>query len=249
MEILKSVTICLPHKDKDFEEKFLDFLSQFGKRDKNSIAFQSSDKNYSPLIDLKIGDCELPVVTFNLPDVNEIKLVNKSGKLKKSPYDHSPISIQEFLSRAKLLNFEFLDHLGFDIPWFEGVHPEIESLRNSLSSQSLYYLYPSGENWDFIIPATKDEILSKKISYEAIRRPKFEIVSLNDSSKPIVQFDMSVKESFKEIRQLYPEGIPDNYQGNVWVYIKNPYGINICFVVGHRSKADWYKFLEKGLIK
>lgn len=249
MKILESIKICLPDKDSDFQKNFLGFLKQFGKRRTNSVSFQKSNELYYPRVDLEFGTYQVPAVFFESTKKINVELVNKTNQSKKSPYSYSPISLFEFISRSKSLNFEFLDHIGFDIPWFDGLNPDIKNLRDFLSSQCLYYLYPTGENWDFILPATEEEILTKNIDYKTTRRSKFEIVSLDYTSSPIIQFDMSVSESFEEIKKVFPEGIPDNFLKNIWIYIENPYGLDICFVVGHRSKTDWYKFLKNGLIK
>jgi hypothetical protein len=248
MKLLNSITICLPKRDQDFEEKFLSFLSQFGKRDNSSIDFKISDKSYVPRISFKFAACSAPQAIFDASKTIEVGITNTTGQTRKSPFIYSSISLDEFIFRAKELSFEFLDHAGFDVPWFDGVHPDINKLRDFLPEECLYSRYPTGEDWDFIIPATQKEIATRELDYRVIRRPKFEIVFLNYSSTPIVQFDVSVKESFEEIRKIFPEGYPDNSLKNAWIYVENPYGIEICFVVGHRGNADWYKFLKKGLI-
>lgn len=249
MEILKTATICLPSKDQVFEEKFLDFLAQFGIRDKNSINFDVSNSEYFPKTAFKFGGCKSPVAVFDHSRESRVEISNTTGKERQSPLKYTPVKLGDFLERAEDLNFEFLDHVGFDIYWPEGAHPEILKARKNLSKKSLYFLNTTGENWDFIIPATASEITSKELDYKPIRRTKFEIVSLDYTSTPIIQFDISVKENFDQIKELFPEGYPDNFLKNVWVYIDNPYGLYICAVIGHRGKADWYRFLKKGLIK
>jgi len=248
MKILQSVTICLPKKDQDFEVKFIHFLGKFGTTDQNSVSFTSSDESYYPKSSFKFEGCEKPRAIFKGSEKIEIEIINKTGKEKKSPLAYTPIKLDDFLKRVKNLNFEFLDHIGFDLFWPCGAHPEQIKLRNLLSKESLYYRYPTGENWDFIIPGTQEEIKAKELDYKPIRRPKFEIVSLDYTSTPIIQFDMSVNENFEQIREIFPEGYPDKFLKNVWVYIENPYGLFISIVIGHRGKADWYRYLKKGLI-
>lgn len=43
---------------------------------------------------------------------------------------------------------------------------------------------------------------------------------------------------FAQIKYIFPEGIADSELRNVWVYLENPYGIDICLVLGENS-ADW----------
>ena len=242
MKLLNKIEIELPDIQTTFKNDFLNFLSNFGVVENNSISFKSSNEEYLPKISLSFSATKTARVRF---DEKVVEIKNSTNENKKSPYNYSPISLSEFMLRKQELNFEFLDHVGFDIPWFEGVHPDIAGLRKSLPKRCFYFLYPTGENWDFIIPAAKEEVSSKEITYQAIRRPKFEIVSLDYTSSPIIQFDVSVSENFEQIKQIFPEGIPDNSLKNVWVYIINPYGLDICFVIGHRGKSDWYDFLKK----
>jgi len=44
--------------------------------------------------------------------------------------------------------------------------------------------------------------------------------------------------------QLFPEGIADTALKNVWVYLKNPYGVDICLVIGEHEDGDWSDFFE-----
>ncbi len=249
MKMLESITIRLPRKDRDFENKFLNFLGQFGIKKGDKITFQRSSDKYLPRTAFEFSDCQTAEAIFCSSTEHKVKIANTTGQEKKSPLAYTPIKLGEFLERVKNLNFEFVDHIGFDIFWPRGAHPAIQQAREVLSKECLYYLYPTGEDWDFIIPATPEEIVSKALDYKAIRRPKFEIVSLDYTSTPIIQFDISVKENFDQIKGLFPEGYPDNYLKNVWVYIENPYELFICVVIGHRNKGDWYRFLKKGLIK
>lgn len=249
MDLLKQVTICLPKKDQDFEAKFLNFLAKFGTKRGNSINFELSDSDYLPETAFKFGDCQTAQARFLGSTEFKIDITNTTGREKKSPLAYTPIEFDDFLERAKTLNFEFLDHIGFDIFWPRDAHPEIAKAREVLSKESLYYLNQHGENWDFIIPAKEEETKTKDLDYKAIRRPKFELVTLNYTSTPIIQFDMSIKENFEQIKELFPEGLRDDYLKNIWVYIDNPYGLDICAVIGHRGKADWYRFLKKGLLK
>jgi len=138
-----------------------------------------------------------------------------------------------------------LDHVGFNLPWFEdGVHPEILKLRKLLAPASAYYLFPTGENWDFILPASKAEITSNSIDLSKDRHPKFEIVSFDMTSTPLVQIDCAVQQPYEAIKQRFPEGIPEDNLKDTWVAIQNPYGIDIFFVIGELKDKDWSGFLR-----
>jgi len=77
-----------------------------------------------------------------------------------------------------------------------------------------------------------------------VRRPKLEIVSFDKSSTPIIQFDCIVDTSYDKIVQLFPEGIAENDLRNVWVYLSNPYHLDICFVVNENRGGDWSEFFS-----
>jgi hypothetical protein len=102
-----------------------------------------------------------------------------------------------------------IDHVGFNLPWFSsGVHPRILQLREELSSYCLYHRFPSGEPWDFIIPGNRDEIARQEaVDYTMVKRPKFEIVSFDKASTPLLQFDFQMNTSYEILQGLFPEAL------------------------------------------
>ena len=78
----------------------------------------------------------------------------------------------------KPLELQRLDHVGFNLPWFTGVHPD------------------------------------------------------------------SVRTRFEELKILFPEGIIDQDLIIIWVYLTNPYGIDICVVIGEKRNGDWSDFFS-----
>lgn len=128
-----------------------------------------------------------------------------------------------------------------------GIHPEIQTLREYCKDKSLYHLFPTGENWDFIIPATKEEITGKaSIEYSLLRRPKVEIVTFEKTSKPLIQIDVNIskKTTLDELKKLFPEGLVDENINNIWIYMKNPLGIDICYVLNPGDDPDWSPFFK-----
>ena len=103
-------------------------------------------------------------------------------------------SAPSWLNARPLPRIPRLDHVGFNLPWFgRAVHPAIADLRNRLKQVCLYHLFLTGEPWDFIIPGELAKIRKlDAIDYNQIRRPKFEIVSFDRASTPLVQIDLSV---------------------------------------------------------
>jgi hypothetical protein len=116
-------------------------------------------------------------------------------------------------------------------------------LRNRLKTTCLYHLFPTGEDWDFIIPGELAEITKiKAIDYSKIRKPKFEIVSFEKASTPLIQFDISLNIEYVKFSLLFPEGINDHKMKNTWVYIRNDFDIDICLVLNESKGDDWASF-------
>jgi hypothetical protein len=137
-----------------------------------------------------------------------------------------------------------IDHVGFNLPWFSsGVHPRILQLREELSSYCLYHRFPSGEPWDFIIPGNRDEIACREaVDYTMVRRPKFEIVSFDKASTPLLQLDIQMNTNYEILQGLFPEALDDPLICNLWIYLENPYGLDICLVANGFSEKDWSSY-------
>ncbi len=243
MSYLTSVKFELPQFKGS--EELVGFLSNFGINSNGVINFSSSNIDFYPKLSLGISDVDIPEVHFISDEQIAIKLTNSTGKTKTSPHKYKPISISEFLSRFKSVEIKELDHLGFDLPWFNGIHPDILELRKVLPNKCAYHKWPENEEWDFILPATEKEISSTvKLDYTEVRRPKLEIVSIEKVSTPIVQIDFAVQMQYEDLVELFPEAIHVSTLKNIWVYIKNEIGIDICFVVNEHDSGDWSDFFK-----
>lgn len=241
---LQSVDLQLPNFDQAFGDKLLTLLTPFGRRDHTLLRLNPSAPNFLPQIAFKLNG-PVPKAIFNLSDETiEIDIANKTGQQRQNTETYSTISIDECTGRLQNTELTRLDHIGFNLPYFKNVHPDILTLRQRLATQCAYFRFPTGEEWDFIIPATTEEIPAKDIDLTKVRRPKLEIVSFDKASTPIIQIDFSVRRPFTELMQLFPEGIADADLKNVWVYLNNPYGIDICLVIGDHEDSDWSDFFE-----
>lgn len=119
------------------------------------------------------------------------------------------------------------------MPWFSGgIHPRIEELRRALAPRCLYHTFPSGEPWDFILPGTPAEIGGGAVDYGLVRRPKFEVVSFDRCSRPILQIDIGCDRSLTELQAVFPEALVDHAIGNAWIYVDGPLGLDLCLVMG-----------------
>lgn len=244
MNILRRVEIQIPMLEDAGE--YLKFLSAFGKIKENRVDFTKSDSLFYPTLSLVFTDIPKPTAVF-ITDHEQIHvtITNSTNESKKSPHAYSYISLSDFLSRIGVIRLGDMDHIGFDVPWFRGTHPDILTLRNILPKYCAYHLWPTKEDWDFILPATENEISSQsELDYSIGRRPKFEIVSISKVSTPIIQFEFLAHKTFKELSELFPEAIAVENPGNVWVYIQNPTDVDICFVLNEYRDSDWSEYLK-----
>lgn len=244
MNYLRSVDFSLPDADQDFGKELLSLLSPFGEIKDGVLNLRPSKQDLLPQISLSRSSIEKPIVSFDAGEILKIEIANETGEERESPETYTPIPISEVAVRLSSATFGKLDHIGFNLPWFDGIHPTISKLRRSISPLCAYYRFPTGEEWDFILPVSLHEIESREIDLSVERRPKLEIVSFDKASTPLIQVDFSVKKDFEALQLLFPEGIADPQLKNVWVYVQNPYGIDICLVIGEESSGDWSSFFE-----
>lgn len=247
---LKQIQYKLPLTTPSFMNTFMEYLSPVGNVSDTEIRFSLSSSDYFPETSLQFIDTSIPQVTFVFNDNSHItiEIANKTGITKKSPHTYSALSIQDFVKRISAYALTYIDHTGFNLPYFDGVHPDIVMLRTNLAKTALYHRFPEhlekNVNWDFILPASVEEIQKQiPLNYNQIRRPKIEIVSFEKSSTPLIQFDIQIYGNYEEWSQLFPEGLAIPELKSIWIYIENDFGIDICFVLNEVHTDDWsYEF-------
>lgn len=243
-DLLESISLFLPQVDADFHDALLELFALIGQRTESGMEFTSTMPSSHPRVSLNFQPINEPVARFVTHSSSiDVALVNDSGCSVESPHKYSPIPLQHVIDRLAGRPIVSLDHVGFNLAWFDGEHPRMRRVREQISGGSAYFRFPTGELWDFILPATSDEITNQAdIDLNMVRRPKFELVTMDHVSTPIIQFDIGVDSSFEEIIRLFPEGIRDDSLKNVWVYVENPYQIDLCLVIGAADPGDWSSF-------
>lgn len=249
MTYLKQVKYQLPDTDKNFSQKFLSFLEPLGRKREDQILLPTSQPDFIPETIFEFTDVKIPNVLFVGDDFEHIiEIKNVTGVTKLSPHKYTPIEIEDFIKRLGSINLANIDHTGFNLPFFEGIHPEILKLREFLKNKCLYHEFPKNladEPWDFILPGTLNEISGKEaIDYHKARKPKIEIVSFPKSSTPLIQIDIQLETEYEKLLKLFPEAIDDSGMKNLWVYIKNDFGIDVCFVLNEVQDKDWSFYFE-----
>lgn len=114
------------------------------------------------------------------------------------------LPIAELYSRLRS-HIVRIDHTGINLPSALVKREEWERFIDKLTSNSNLYRYPTGEDWPFILPATKTEHANDIKEFPAGREPKFELVYDTFSPVPTIQIDIETDLLRTEIERLFPE--------------------------------------------
>lgn len=254
MSYLQEVVFGFDTTHRVFVENFFRVLQNVIEPVHSTFYLKSSHALYLPKICMNTNASEHGIhVHFVSADWNTvIEIQNVTGCEKASAEKYCAIRLTDLCTRFKGhdITITKIDHIGFNLPWFTGgIHPTIQTLRTTLSKRCLYHTFPSGEPWDFILPGLQEEIDSVRcIDYHSIRKPKLELVSFDKSSTPIIQFDVCCSCKKNQFQRIFPEGLYDQELGNMWVYIMNPFGIDICLVLNEEYEGDWSEYFTKNRI-
>jgi hypothetical protein len=246
MTFLESVSIQLPH-DLEFSLQLFSLLKECGVVEQSKFQPTPTNPKFIPRLSVEFVNVKAPAIVFTDSVGNEsfVPIRNETNEERESPHSYKQLPFQEVLERIKKLGVvAAIDHLGVNFPWFNGVSPIVNDLRKKLSPISSYYRFPTGEDWDFILPATQEELNSGAIDLSVERRPKLELVSFEKSSTPIIQIDCITTIDYEKLADCFPEGIKSEELRNVWVYIKNPFNIDVCLVLNEPRDSDWSGFFE-----
>jgi len=247
---LVRISLVFSGLDKSPASEMLAFLRPLGQIRNQQIKFSCSAGQFYPVVCLEFQPGLILGVTadFVLSDNRVISATveNITGETRRSPHTYEIIALAEVQRRlaAAEIGLVGIDHAGFNLPWLgPGLHPTIARLRQQLSEKCLYHHFPTGEPWDFILPGDLDEISRfKMVDYGRNRRPKFEVVSFEKASTPLVQFDLQLDANYEALRGLFPEALDDPEFRNLWIYLENPYGIDVCLVANEAGEGDWSDF-------
>lgn len=254
-DVLEEIAIEFPNSDVDLDRKILAQFERVGLNADGRLRLNRSNDEFYPIISIDTNSENRKVSAEFLTSKgckHEVLIENKTGITKKSPLKYSHLSIDDITDRFNKngITIDNLDHVGFNLPWFSpGIHPLIEDLRHNFTSRCLYHKFPTGEPWDFIIPGSINEVLMlDKVDYSKTRKPKFEIVSFDASSTPLIQFDVQCDKKYEVFSRIFPEAIHDNQFQNIWIYVQNSHNVDICFVLNEASNNDWSSYFKESRI-
>jgi hypothetical protein len=248
--VLERITLRLPGTGPDFHGPLLNLLSPLGSSAPCRLEFTPSDSAFFPRISMEFDSPERNASAkfFHSGKDTCVRIENITGREKKNPVPYRHLAVEEASGRISAAGWRIrcVDHVGFNLPWFGAdLHPRIRELRAELADTCLYHTYPGGEPWDFILPGTAAEISgSRAVDYSSLRRPKFELVSFDGASTPLIQIDLHLDARFEEFCRLFPKALADRGLNNIWIYLENPYSVDVCLVLNGESPGDWSGFFR-----
>ncbi len=250
-QYLENITIQFPNIASGFISCLSTLLRPLSLENENGYTVIPSNEYYLPKISMNSSsEKAYTTVDFMMThyETISVNIQNISDINKKSPSIYTPIELTDVIDRLHKNGVEILDtdHIGFNLPWFnKGLHPAIRDLRNRLKAICLYHSFPTGEPWDFILPGDSAEIRKRKaIDYNQVRKPKFEIVSFDKASTPLIQIDSTLNTDYADFRHLFPEALDDQKMKNIWIYLINPCEVDVCLVLNEYKEDDWSFFFK-----
>ncbi len=143
------------------------------------------------------------------------RLTDQSGEYTKISIQNNTyfvLTIKQLLDRFNKKLVE-LNHSGMNLGPKLISKLEYLHFRDKLAKKCNMYKYPTGEEWPFIIPATREEYLKEIDNDTKNRNPKFELVFSKYHSKPVIQFDIKTNLTKDEVFSLLPKPYGISFEG------------------------------------
>ena len=235
---LKKIELLLPVRA-DEENRFFDELISFlsdipnSSTRKRTVTFSPkvphrswpittigcSNNDEGQLRFLQNGKVEIEL--FDAPvrrSFGSMKLRPKTGGIKHA----IEVSQLRDLFQDKLVG---LDHIGLNIPSTLVSKSEYQLFATSLGNTCTFHHYPTGEDWDFILPSSRAEWKNGLSDFRPGREPKWEFVYDVYTQIPVIQLCIETKLTQKALCQLLPEPYGITYKGLPFrtVFIRTPW--------------------------
>ncbi len=189
---------------------------------------------------------------FNLDDNQRVIKTKEVSELNLGKEKVKFVSIEK-LSNVLTGNLKELNHFGINFGSKLIKKKSYLKFRTELARRSNLYSYPTGEEWPFLIPATKEEFDSKIKDESIDRNPKFELVFSDYHPEPLIQFDVETRLNRKKLEELFPkpfgiafEGLEEMFRT---VFVKTNWnGVILRFDLGFRKqrKDFGYWIIKEG---
>ncbi len=139
-----------------------------------------------------------------------------------------------------------LDHIGINLPATMVDHETWRQFIYKVAAQTAMYNYPTGEEWPFILPASKSEFEGDITTFFVGREPRFEFVYDTYTPIPEIQIDIETNLARGEVEELFPAPYGIAY-GEMSQYFRTVYlyhawrGLNIRFDIRYKSNkpSEW----------
>ena len=226
MKRLNNIELLLPVKTKEenqFYNDFMSFLSNIPNsfRNKKTVSFSPKFPYRScPITTIGYSGTNQIQIKFLQYKKNEIELndtpikkiftiINKRTITEVSKHTLE-ISQLDNIFREKFLR---LDHIGLNIPPTLVTKSEYQNFVTSLGNTCTFHHYPTGKDWDFILPSSRSEWENGISDYRLGREPKWEFVYDEYTKIPVVQLCIETKLTKKDVFNLLPDPYGISYDG------------------------------------
>jgi hypothetical protein len=213
------------------------------------IYFDSADE-----LSLKVGNLRINPVSsdYQVEGNGFSQILTKQDslgsyyQLHAASYTIYRLDIKELMARLKG-HIVRIDHTGVNLSSALMLRETWEQFTGELAKQTNLYKYPTGEDWPFILPATKEEHETDITQFPVGREPKFELVYDTYSPVPTIQIDIETDLTRPQVEELFPEpygvSFPDLADYFRTVYVHHEWrGLDIRFDIRFKNdepNGDW----------
>ncbi len=235
---LRKIELLLPveaNRESRFHDELIIFLSGIpsSSKRKRSVTFSPQFPNRSWPI-TSIGCSSSAKVQLNFLHKSDTAIELRDAPIRRvlrkierkpiaEPVEHT-IEIAQ-LNDILLNKLVTLDHIGLNIPSTLVSKVEYRNIITSLGNTCTLHHYPTGQDWDFILPSTRSEWEHGISDFRPGREPRGEFVYDEYTQIPIIQLCIETKLTKKRLCKLLPDPLGISYEGLPFrtVFIRTPW--------------------------
>lgn len=175
-----------------------------------------------------------PTVTIHFQDADNTDIMPEKNLLTtvftnahgsdEQPMPTPPLELPQLreIFNNKLLR---LDHFGVNIPSSSVERAEYVQFLNELGTWCNLHHYPTGQDWDFMLPSSHTEWVDGISEFQPGRDPKWEFVYDDYTEIPVLQLCIETKYTKKRLCQVLPEPHGISYPGLPFriVFLQTPW--------------------------
>ncbi len=253
--MLRQISLLFPIRDEKSRNFFSTLKKVLGElpnatKNNDEVTIQATNPPHAfpEMVIKKSDDNKVKIQFDNNSTINDEvgEVLNSAVALEEiGPELIGRISIFDFYDKVKG-HIVRIDHAGINIP-SSLTKGKWDLLIKTIAKITAMYNYPTGEDWPFILPSTKEEYESDIANFQIGREPKFELVYDQYGRIPTIQFDIGTDLTQKEVEGLFPDPIGQSFKGLEAffraVYVFSPYAnLSIRFDIrfnGKNMEDEW----------